>query len=569
MGRRPAALLASVAALAAAFVAGWLAGRAPRTGPAAVPGLDDATTAAIVPRPVAPALSAASRDAPPATSAARETSVAAAGPGPSPGSAPPAAAAPATVVLPVSYASILVRVLGADGMPARGAHVGLRPAGSDVPEDEARPREPVDAEGRARFLTVDAGPFDVDAWRDSLEVARATGVRGTRDVPTEVTLRLPRLVDAVFRAEGLPVGTTWQLVVRGPPRADAGGGAWPRDQHTLQSAATVLRTRVPEGVPLTVSGWAGIAPAGAACAPFEVVAPAEVAVPFRSREPVAREALTTLTLRLVPEATEGTLPPRGYAAVDTLLTVDGSLRKQQTWTIGWRPDDPDGANDTTVGVLAGSKGSFHWQARGGPADAVTLPELPPGGAVTVGGRLRIPPASVVVGFDDVVVEDERGAVLVPSEALGVHVFTGDESVGSAHDPVQLRGLLGDLRTAALTIATDAWHVSRTVAAAPIGATRVRVELGGYLVVHVPRPPPTNAGPLRLTRTDGGWLGERASPLAPTGAPEESPAEQVRNGTVLGPLPAGAVEFEVSLGGVRLGAVTANVVAGEVSVLTLR
>ena len=578
MGRRPTRVLAAVVALAAAFVAGWVAGRAADVGPVAPFAADGDVASAGPPRPLAPDLAAAPRLGPPAEPAVPAPNArpdVAPGLAPSSGSPVASASTTAAAILPAAWASLTVRVLRADGLPARGVLVRVRRAGTattGTDEEETNPHRVADDEGRAVFAVLGTGPFDVDALLHPLEEVRAVGVRAADDRPTEVELRLPKMVEVVFRAEGLPAGATWQLMLQGAREPVGSGGAPAPWEYQGGTAGPTFRASLPEGAAVTARGWASLPPHGAVCDPFAVPAAAEVVVPFRPRRPPDRGATTRLTLRLAPEATEGTLPPRGSVIVDTLLELEGARRKSNQWTITWQPDDPDDRHDVTVEVPAGAKGSYRWQAGGGPPDEVALPDLPPGGSVVVRGRLRVAPATAVVSFDHVAVEDERGAAIVPSEAQSVWAFADTESAGAANAPDALDRLARELRTDALTLATDAWHVSRAVGAATSGPTRVRVALGGYLVVHVPRPPPPSAGALTLRRADGGWLGVRTTALpgpGEPGAPEDQALASVGNGTVVGPLPAGPIELVVSIGGADLGPVTATVVAGEVSVLTLR
>jgi hypothetical protein len=174
---------------------------------------------------------------------------------------------------------------------------------------------------------------------------------------------------------------------------------------------------------------------------------------------------------------------------------------------------------------------------------------------------------------DVVDVDGRAVEWRPEGPNPWRLFAGGDEFGLVTAPTAeaWRAEFAPFGGRTVTVVLGSWKTSRPLALPSSGRGRVALHLGGYVLVHLRRPLPEEAGPLRLEREDGGWLGRAGGLRPPSPDDEGSPvsAGDVETGTLLGPLPPGDVPLRVLLGGVEVGRVVAKVVAGEVSVLSLR
>lgn len=578
MGRRPAALLASLAALAAAFVAGWLAGRAPSGGSRPAP-LDSATAPTGADAERASAASPTARSPVELRAAPRPPHT------PTPVVPPADAPRAGSVVLDrLEPARIRVAVRTAEGAAVAGADVFAALPGTTDVEHAGVARAESGPDGGATVAVARPGPYLVVVRQGIL----ATAVEDVHAAPHpggEVVVTLPRAVVVEVATDGAPDDAPWTAEVEFAPLTDrAGSNLLEFKRLERRSEGAPLRIEAAEGSGLHVrvhpfwqaERWKGLRALGP-----------------------AGELLTApgaCRIRYGPGPSPTTVPGRRIAVELTVVGGDGPLPAAGRLTFAFRPEidgRPAGHWDERIAEwdatralppLTGSvpdwpvagTGALAWRI-GRVTGRFVVPGTDSDEGVLLRSTVPIPLSDVESGPSDVEVTGPDGAA-VPvggDDVESADLFAPGAELGFSSDAGEnLRRWLIGRANARVVAVRGAWWVSPPTQASIGEPLRLRLELGGYVLLHLPTPPSTALGSLRVERVDGAWLGRYApdEPLPPATEEREASISEVRsvsNGTMLGPLPPGTVELRFLLGGIEVGRATARVVAGQVSVLTIR
>lgn len=401
-----------------------------------------------------------------------------------------------------------------------------------------------------------------------------------------MTLARPSTLEV--RCVGAPVGAPWSVRATATPPPLGDGTVVLSSLHAeLAGNGPMLALGLPDGVPFAVvvephwgdPAWRGLQPVGPLAATLS--APSTFVATFEPRVAApASVGAVTVSLQLRVEATTGELPPSGRVSYTFRHRATGSSWVERgDGFVDWGPEDAGVSLSLQVERWPPTTpGELEWTV-GDTTDRIQVPAADAGERVQLAATTRVPRSAILEGVRGVEVLDVAGTpVLVggPDE-VSANLLTEDDELGYASEAdagANLRSWLRGRVGQSLTAVRGTWLVSRAAPAVGGETVRLRLELGGYLLVHQPKPMPEGLGQLRAERTDGGWLGAHTteSPLPnPTERGDTTPsrADVVANGTLLGPLPPGDVGLRFLLGGVEVGRVTARAVAGEVSVLTIR
>lgn len=478
--------------------------------------------------------------------------------------------------------SIDALVLDASGGPVAEATVyalaeGTRPCADWASEACPWPHATSDARGHARIRLGAAGRYDVAA-RTKLEFTRVTDVRVDAGGQTEIALRFPPTEPIEVRVEADLACSAHRLIlqsVRGDDDHDwfptPGQAAYRERVFVIQGKGE--RIDLP---PARFTARVECCDSPSRCRsslcvrPLQFTAPCVLVIqPYGAAEDPAGSS-GRLYVRVTAHAI-GRAPSAGRSEVTVRAIAKGKAVSEASSPIWW----------------AGEAPTETWCALTLPRDEPVLVQwtgtgVEPGSAETTGTDRRLDvdvhvrAESIRPSLAGLDVIDVDGTPL-PWDAgqpcpWSIGCDDGWWGSGTVRSGTQWAEQLATFAGRRVTVMRGAWRTSRPVDIPLSGGARVTLELGGYVMVHVPAPLPADAGILRLERLDGGWLGwETATELCPPSevGDESDPLSAVFEGTLLGPLPAGDVPLKVTLGGVEVGRVVAKVKAGEVTVLSLR
>jgi hypothetical protein len=467
--------------------------------------------------------------------------------------------------LRVTPCIVTVAVTTAAGAPVSAARVFATRSTDRALDADVWPATWTDEAGRADLRLPAAGRWNIGA-EDDLRRAMLTDVAVAPDAPREVRLTLAPNAEVRVVAVGATEGAAWSLALE---ELESAEGGWPlreeADSRLFQLSSAAGATAVPGGVPLRVLGasvsthdlgpglWRPETPV--------VTAPCTIRLEHWGPERLGHLRVEAV-LRGAPDAW------RAHAFNFTVR--EGGQRRRSGHTCAVEVADgearavldlprPPGTR-LTVTVCAPSLD-----------EAVVEAVTPPAGTTRL-ERVAFPwhRTSLDPWEDRIVVVDAEGEP-VSRERFDVRVWApvGEGGAWTGKVPA---GAAGERAV----VTAGAWLTSAPFTLPDSGSTRTVVSPGGYALLHTPYGADSRMGRMHIERMDGGWLGTRTDdvglppPDDPNAAGSGSdPCGTVHSGALLGPLPAGEVPLRVTLGGVEVGRVTAHIVAGEVTILSLR
>lgn len=456
----------------------------------------------------------------------------------------------------------------ADGTPATGATayaVRVGRASQTVMPDW--PQAEVDSNGVARVPVPDPGPYDVGVVFPSKAEPRVlvADVRVEAGATRRIEARPPALVPVEVSIEGdEPARFGIYASEAGEPgsRASYYPGRGEVSDTRWSFGANLAAVRLPAGVPYEVfiqeqdatGRWMGMME-GWIAEPAVVRAPGHVV--FRRDLPATPDIEVPLRFRVV-----GTVPS-GLRRSDLRICYAEGTPEATDWSsaIEWTEGVPDHAPLAIPGGSTPAK--LTWSGDGVAPGEILLPSAQEAGAA-------IRPIEITIHADELpLVEgiDVECACEPPrQDSPFLHVTGPGQESGEAFGFYTWNeDRLVDLRPGWQAVAEwGAWWVSRPVTVPRRGRMKFTLEPGGYLLATSPRVPTPGLGTLTIRRADGAWLGERATHEIEGDDCDGETAWAARPGMILGPLPAGAVELIVSLGGEERTRIRAHVKANAIT-----
>jgi hypothetical protein len=478
---------------------------------------------------------------------------------------------------------IHVRVTDVDGQAVPEARLTAIPEGATHRAWNAESGATTDALGRADLFVPVAGVYVV-LVRAGVRAAVREGVRATQEGPAEVAFVLGRLANLEVRRTGAAENSSWEVCAEGEEPKLADGTVMGRPSCSQSSREDSVVLSLPENVPFRIRVQADEddrQSAGRTVAEPQTAvmsAPGSLLVRFHAESTAdARPAYVNVEVEVAILAETGGLPPSGRVGYTFCERYADSHSEENEGTVDWGP------KDAAVSVShfestwpPGVAGRVEWTVAG-VAGSVEVPAGRAGDQIRLTGAVRIPPAAVETAAGALEVLDERG-VPIPFDGpweTGVYLYNQDGAPCDAQGETaedDVRAWLRDNIGQTVTAERGRWWVSRPGSTTADGTLRLQLELGGYLLVHLPKPLRAGLGRLTVERIDGAYLGMRGgdthlpSPAEDTGGWGR---DGVTNGALVGPLPPGDLGLLFRVGGFEVGRTTARVVAGEVSILTIR
>jgi hypothetical protein len=503
---------------------------------------------------------------------------------------------------------IEVNVRLADGTPAAEVLVYALPAGEPGADDsESIPTAETDAEGGATIPVAVAGLYDVGAIRNCTG-GLARDVRVTDGATSRCQVALPDGQPVLFELTPWPPAPgNFVVMVSCSADSEEDRGAGVRRVY-LPGRGEALQGNSGSNCNAEGKAWSVEFTAGSRVhfgvtayeqrpTPGNPGAMQTVQAPFVI-EPQTGTATAGETVRLrvrersgvtLHVRTEPQLPPDRPMAFVLTLHHGGGREESRMMFAGVKPDQPPWWVVRLEGLPGSARVEWREDAEAGnyapvgiAPGALDRVEVGPGEGEPRDVVFRIDAAQAARPCPTAPVEDVVHLVFlgVPAERRSDGSWCAVVLPGPEEEPDDLTSLNADFggdglqaeaiyrgRKAFFTCGPDL--VSEMTVLPEAGPAQVRLSPGGLLLVAPEFILDGTLGRLTLRRPDGLPLALNSGAEDGWSLSDASFRPEVGAGTLLGPLPPGAVTFEVRLGGARLPDATAAVRAGRIEVLRIR